>query len=228
MGQVPYVIVGDGKVARHFRRYFSHLKIGFSDWQNKPTEKCRAVLVLISDSAIESFIEANRHLFAPNQLFVHFSGSLYTELAVGLHPLMTFSAKTDSYSYQVYEQIFFIGEKGRASFPEIFPELPNRFIEIEPAQKPLYHALCVVSGNFTTILWQEVMRMFQKLQLPSDALGPYLEQIFKNLLTNPDQALTGPIARKDCDTIRKNLKALEGSALQDIYAAFVKMKGLSI
>ena len=40
MGRVPYAIIGDGKVAKHFRRYLSYLEIPFRNW---PAEDIKSV-----------------------------------------------------------------------------------------------------------------------------------------------------------------------------------------
>ena len=56
----PVVIVGDGRVARHFRRYFDLLECPVHTWSRRasaapPTEAlapCKTVLVLIHDGAI--------------------------------------------------------------------------------------------------------------------------------------------------------------------------------
>ncbi|MGM0600497.1 MAG: DUF2520 domain-containing protein [Candidatus Rifleibacteriota bacterium] len=227
MGQVPYAIVGNGKVAGHIRRYFSFLGVPYRNWPHESTDECEIVLVLISDSAIENFIVNNRNKFSGKRSFVHFSGSLYSKHAIGLHPLMTFNDKPESYSLETYKNIVFVGEKGNPAFSDIFPDLPNRYVEIEAEKKPLYHALCVISGNFTSILWQEVIKAFKDLQLPPNILNPYMNQIFENLAKSPSNSLTGPLDRKDEKTIKSNLAALEGMPLENIYQAFLKLKGIS-
>jgi predicted short-subunit dehydrogenase-like oxidoreductase (DUF2520 family) len=89
-------------------------------------------------------------------------------------------------------------------------------------KKSLYHSLCVLSGNFTTMLWQKVFQDFQdKLKLEPELLLPYMEQTFENLNLNWVDALTGPLARKDDATIEKNIHALEGDLYQNVYRSFV-------
>jgi predicted short-subunit dehydrogenase-like oxidoreductase (DUF2520 family) len=87
--------------------------------------------------------------------------------------------------------------------------------------KSLYHSLCVLSGNFTTMLWQKAFSDFdEKLELDDNLLIPYMEQTFENLRTDRTNALTGPLARKDKATVERNLQALEGDLYQNVYRSF--------
>ncbi|MFP4004539.1 MAG: DUF2520 domain-containing protein, partial [Alphaproteobacteria bacterium] len=38
--------------------------------------------------------------------------------------------------------------------------------------------------------------------------------------------VTGPLVRRDLKTIERNLKALEGNDLKDVYEAFLRMEGI--
>ncbi len=70
MRQVPrnvsYLLIGNGRVARHFQHYFSLLQLPFVTWQGSESpsllrEQIRHashILLLISDDAIDSFIDA--------------------------------------------------------------------------------------------------------------------------------------------------------------------------
>jgi predicted short-subunit dehydrogenase-like oxidoreductase (DUF2520 family) len=244
MGQVPdpsYGIVGDGRLARHFANYFTLLGIPYQSWSrgSSRTSSCAPlqalgssaiVLVMISDSAIESWIadykrEAEKaHLRShplPSQRFVHFSGALNSELAEGVHPLMTFGP--DLYELNDYLKIPFVCEEGGTEFKDLFPKLSNPHYTLPKEKKALYHALCVMGGNFTTLLWQKLFADFEgKLGLPHEAAIPYLERITLNLKNNPQSAATGPLARGDQETIRKNLDSLSGDRFRKIYETFVE------
>ena len=221
-------IVGDGRMAGHFCNYLRLSKIPFNQWSRKknsdihPEEflkDCRVVLLLIKDDAILPFTEQYPEIKQLN--LVHFSGSLYIEDIPSIHPLMTFSK--DLYSLEKYQSIPFIHEKGKISFKDLFPQLPNPSKALDFREKSLYHSLCVLSGNFTTMLWQKVFTDFQgKLDLNADLLLPYMQQTFENLKTNWVDALTGPLARKDSVTIEKNLKALDGDPYREVYRSFAE------
>ena len=73
-----------------------------------------------------------------------------------------------------------------------------------------YHALCVMAGNFSTMLW---LKLFDELErrfdIPASAAYPYLARVAANLVADGHQALTGPLARGDTQAVSANLKALE-------------------
>ena len=235
MGQVPdpsYGIVGDGRLARHFANYFTLLGIPYQSWSRKSSAasvralgSCSVLLVMISDSAIEPWIAEYKRqadqLRLPAQRFIHFSGALVSELAEGVHPLMSFGP--DLYALQDYLRIPFVCEEGGESFGDLFPKLTNPHYTLPRDKKALYHALCVMGGNFTTLLWQKLFADFEgKLGLPHEVALPYLERIALNLKHNPERAATGPLARGDQETIQKNLDSLSGDRFRKIYETFVE------
>ncbi|MCX6142487.1 MAG: DUF2520 domain-containing protein [Ignavibacteriales bacterium] len=230
-----YGIVGNGRVATHFAHYFSLLGIAFRQWSRAsaammcvdPTsmlretmQDCTHILLLIKDTEIEPFIRTNP--FLQSKRLVHCSGSLVTELAIGYHPLFSFSHTL--YERATYESIPMICDAGGPSFKDAFPLLPNPWITIEPSLKPYYHALCVLSGNFTTLVWQKTFKEFEaRLGIPPEFALLYLRSIVHNLIHSPADALTGPIARKDMRTIGSNLAALEGDAYVHLYKAILEI-----
>ena len=231
MGQVPpqpsITLLGDGKVARHFSYFLQRKNISFNTWSRKSSVPLKeiikdtpTVILLVKDSAIEEVIRAHPELSI--QTKIHFSGCLTTPLATGMHPLMTFGQEL--YPDEVYEQVPFICEQGGVTFRDVFPQLSNPVYTIAPEQKPFYHALCVMSGNFSVILWQ---KLFQELQerfgIPQEAALPYLRQITENLSHHPTLALTGPLQRKDQVTLEKNLHSLKQDPFQKIYQAFLEV-----
>ncbi len=224
----PYGIVGDGRMARHFSNYLGLSGIPVKKWSRRDNGNiepdvflngCRAVFLLIKDDAILPFAEKYPDLLKMN-LF-HFSGSLYIEEIPSIHPLMTFTDQL--YPLEKYESITFVHEKGKTSFKELFPNLPNRSEALDYRDKSLYHALCVLSGNFTTMLWQKTFTDFgEKLNLDPEILRPYMEQTFENLKNDWQNALTGPLARKDSHTINRNIESLTGDDYQNVYRAFAQ------
>lgn len=246
MRQVPkftkYLIIGSGRVAKNFQHYFKLLNIPFVGYSRnndiefntyhseidnqirlfKSAKECSHALVLITDSAIDTFISLNQD-FLKNKTLVHFSGAYKSDLAVGAHPLMTFTHQLEE-DDGFYKYIPFVIEEN-CEFEQILPLLKNPNIKISKQLKPLYHALCVASGNFTVILWQEVIKIFeQQLGIPRHYLFPYLTKVTENLLTDSEHALTGPIQRHDYDTIQSNITALENTPLKQLYLEFLNIK----
>lgn len=224
--KTPYAIIGDGRMATHFAAYLKLSGIPFKQWSRKknsledPTDYLRgsrAVFLLIKDDAIREFTENHPRLKDMN--LIHFSGSLHLEGIPSIHPLMTFSK--DLYSLEKYRTIPFVHEQGKVSLHDLLPELPNRSIALDYRKKSLYHSLCVMSGNFTTMLWQKAFSDFdEKLDLDSKILIPYMEQTLDNLKKDWANALTGPLARKDSGTVRKNMDALKGDLYREVYRSF--------
>lgn len=228
MRQVPdYLVIGSGRVAQHFQHYFTLMQIPFSSWhrqqdaQNLQEKLQRAthVLLLISDRAIENFID--NYLENCNSMLIHFSGSLVTEKAYGAHPLFTFNQS--KYSLEQYQAIPFILDHDAPDFEALFPQLPNLHVRLNKNQKAKYHALCVLSGNFSCMLWQKIFSEFENsFKIPQTIAHPYLQQVMHNLLNDSRTAMTGPLVRGDTNTIQNNLAALDSDSFQDIYKSFVE------
>lgn len=222
MGQVPgLLLIGNGRVSRHFQHYLGLLGIPFRLWtrHHRPRlEGITTALVLLPDDSIVPFLQEHPELQSLTR--VHFSGSLATDLAWGAHPLMTFSHRL--YSLEQYRSIHFILDAGAPPFEELLPGLPNPHHRLEPQRKARYHAECVLSGNFTTMLWTHFFDSLEKqLGLPREAALPYLRQVVNNLQSE-ENPLTGPLVRGDRATVARNLQALEGDPYQGVYSSFVE------
>lgn len=219
-----YLIIGDGKLADHLKHYLSLLEIPFGSWSRRDNDETlenfsqeyKTVLLAISDSALA---EVSKPL--KNKTLVHFSGCLVLPGIHSAHPLMTFTKSL--YDLDFYQNIPFICEEEKKSFKEIFPELNNPSYQIPGKDKDMYHALCVMSGNFTSLLWKKYFEdMQKKFQIPVEALFPYLNGIIKNIQTDYSNALTGPLARGDKDVILKHQLALKNDPYHSVYSGFLK------
>ncbi|MEZ4846675.1 MAG: DUF2520 domain-containing protein, partial [Bdellovibrionota bacterium] len=221
-----YGIVGKGRLAGHLMHYFRLKNMHVVQWfrgQTRTPEQALStaeiILILINDDEIESFIKANKWL--KSKIVIHASGSLVTKHAQGFHPHFNFTQQL--YKVETYEKIPFVVEKGKYKFSDLFPQLPNQHFEIAKKDRPLYHALTVMCGNFPTILWQAANKTYmKKLKLPDNFFIPYIQNCVEQFAEDPENALTGPLVRNDKATIQKNIRALQGSPLQDIYRTFVK------
>ncbi len=240
-----YALLGSGRLARHLTHYFKTEGLEANAWARRPdpafndvdvsvyrdarirleatVEPCTHVLILISDDAIEPFIR--QHKFLRRKILIHCSGSLSLDEAQGIHPLMTFSHEL--YAPEVYRHMPFVTDANGPGFADLFPCLPNPSYEIAREKKALYHAYCVASGNFTALLWEKIFQDFEaELGLPKTVLLPYMDRVFANL-SSADGVVTGPLIRKDLKTIQRNLMALDGKPLQDLYKAFLEFCGIA-
>ena len=227
MGQVPRRIgvIGDGRAARHLIYCFGLCGLDVRQWSRRiaaPWDMAdRDVVVLaLSDGAIEPFYREHSDLHS--KTVFHLSGSLVLPDVPGIHPLVSFGP--DLYQPAFYSQIPWVGEIGRPGLSDVLPELSNPSFAIPSEQRAFYHALCVMSGNFTTLLWQRFQADLEALGIPGGAMQPYLTSVYENLRNAPADALTGPIARGDEATIDRNLSALgyAGHPFQNVYQAFVQ------
>lgn len=233
MREAEYGLVGRGRVATHLAQYLMPEGLGVRQWhrgspepQEDALSSSDAILLAINDDQIQSFIE--EHPALSEKQLVHFSGCLAIPGATGLHPLMTFSS--DLYSLSVYQSIPFISEKGAQSFAQTFPTLKNPEFTIPAKQKPLYHALCVISGNFPMLLRKRVLERLQsECGVPKPGVQPYLFKCLKNSLAATNHGPTGPMSRGDLQTASRNLSALGDGVCSRIYSAFAReFAGISI
>lgn len=224
--QASILLIGSGRLACHLKQWNSFLEHPslIEEWNRQQTtieltekiKRCQIVWLAISDSAIADFYE--NHLKISNVTVVHFSGAFYHEKIKSAHPLMSFPHTL--FTKEVYSQIHFVIQ-GVDNLSELLPCFTNSYSSIPVQQKALYHALCVLAGNFPQMLWIETQKEFKKLGLPESALNYYVNQITKNFVDLGASSLTGPFVRKDNLTIEKNLLALQAnSQLKNIYKSF--------
>jgi predicted short-subunit dehydrogenase-like oxidoreductase (DUF2520 family) len=231
-----FAILGGGRLARHMRHYLSLLHLPHSCWARNPAaalnthaladtaarlratvEPASHVLLLVSDGAIAGLLK--RYPVLQRRTLVHCSGALSVPGVAGAHPLMTFGEAL--YPLEQYRRIPFMVDSGH-DFAALLPGLPNPHYEIPLEQKARYHALCVMAGNFSQVLWQSVSRRFDEMGLPAATLQPYLRQVVDNFVRDPDTALTGPLTRGDWQTVERNLQALGTDSLEPLYRAFLE------
>jgi len=232
-----YALIGGGRLARHMRHYLTLSDLAASGWtrdrlnsfnshsQIDSEQRLRAtiepathVLLLVTDTAIPKILKT--YPFLHEKQLVHCSGAFSLPGVIGAHPLMTFGP--DLYDLEHYQRIPFMIDSGHA-MADVLPGLSNPHHQISVDQKARYHALCVMAGNFSQILWSAAVDGFESMGLPPEALNPYLHQVVDNFTAAPDLALTGPLSRNDTSTIDRNLQSLEGSPLQPVYQSFIEL-----
>jgi predicted short-subunit dehydrogenase-like oxidoreductase (DUF2520 family) len=176
-------------------------------------------LLLVSDHAVAAVLK--QYPFLHEKPLIHCSGSLSIPGVAGAHPLMTFA--DTMYEPEVYRSIPFVHEAGY-DFDDLFPALPNPHFAISVKDKARYHAMCVIAGNFAQLMWKSVVDRFaSQFDWPADILSPYLGQVAENFVNHPQSSLTGPLVRNDRLTIDRNIKALQGDPLLEVYTAFIHL-----
>ena len=241
----PFGFVGDGRLSRHWRHYFSSLGIPWKLWSRRlagasgatpgmsaaqALAGCDVVLLAVSDDAIEAVLQRLHSEGLRDRTFVHFSGGRSFAGAWGTHPLMSFGAGL--YEPEFYRQIPIFVEAGAewpdpvARFHTLFPQLFNPCLRLRTEDKAFYHALCALAGGLTAVVWREFFAaMATRFDVPRATLAAYPRRIVENVLESADGALTGPVARGDAGTIRAHLEALDGSPLAAVYESFIAAAG---
>jgi predicted short-subunit dehydrogenase-like oxidoreductase (DUF2520 family) len=228
-GMPDLLLIGDGRLARHLASYFGQLGLSYAAWSRRmhaegscPELKALVhsrthALLAISDDAIEPFVSAHPEL--GRTVCVHFSGRLASPLAIGAHPLSSFAGMP--YEREFYERIPFVVDRGSPPLASLIPGLPNPSFFIAPEQRSRYHALCVLAGNFTTLLWRKLFFEFDReFGIAREQALLYLESITRGL-AGKGAPLSGPLSRGDEATIQRNLEALKGDPFEEVYRAFV-------
>ena len=230
VAQVPfktYLILGDGRLACHLSSYFKAKAISFKTWNRKEENQkslyrkikdCDFPLLCLPDDQILPFWQSlNLH----SQQAVHFSGSFFHPDILGFHPLMTFDLNI--YEPKTYEKIPFVGVHNPEVFKETFPELTNSYLKIKKEEQALYHSLCVLAGNGTTLLWDLVSQHFNQMGIGNHHLKPYLRKIFENISNQTQGRWSGPWYRRDKKTIEKNKNSLNEISLKKLYEHFFEL-----
>jgi 2-dehydropantoate 2-reductase len=230
MAELPdIVLIGRGRLATHLGRYFEQLGMRHTVWSRRlEAEKLcprldaliepgTRALLAISDGAIEPFVQ--RHPELGKTVRIHFSGRLASPLAIGAHPLFSFAGTF--YERELYERIPFVIDQGCPPLASLIPGLPNPSFFIDPERRERYHALCVLAGNFTTLLWRKLFfELDAELGMPREQVLPYFESIARGL-GGTGLSLSGPLSRGDRTTLQRNLEALKSDPFEQVYSAFV-------
>ncbi|MFZ3101084.1 MAG: DUF2520 domain-containing protein [Desulfitobacteriaceae bacterium] len=163
-----------------------------------------------------------RGLVIPNQLWVHCSGSLSSQVlrveedaavkCLSIHPLQTFANVSEALKllpgthYGVEGEAQAIGE-------QLVQDLGGIAHCLTATNKTSYHAGAVVASNFLVVLAVYAVQLFAQAGISSEDALEALLPLMKGTLHNLGEvgiprALTGPIARGDIDVVRGHLKQL--------------------
>lgn len=153
---------------------------------------------------------------------IHFSGARVVKGMTGYHPLYSFPRA--ALEPVAMGSIAIAREEGAPPFADMVPGATNPEFVIKAADRALYHALAVVSGNFAAHLWNATAEAFARRFhiAPETVLSPYFASLVDRFAEAPLDSLTGPVARRDARTVELNLDALrEDPQLQSLYRAFL-------
>jgi predicted short-subunit dehydrogenase-like oxidoreductase (DUF2520 family) len=179
------------------------------------TTRADVVLLAVPDDAIAQV--AAELPFTEDQYAVHLSGahglSVLQGIAatpVALHPPMTFTGEPTSLQDVVFTAT--APDRARAMVERLVKDLGAEVQWIAEEQRALYHAGLVHGANHLTTLLAQALDVLREAGVadPVATLRPLLTATLDNTLRSGHDALTGPIARGDVDTVKAHLAVLRG------------------
>ena len=91
-------------------------------------------------------------------------------------------------------------------------DLGGRWFPVGDDDRATYHAAAVVASNHLVALLGQVERMAEGIGVPTEAFWDLARGSLENVAEiGAAAALTGPVARRDWDTVRRHLNALDPS-----------------
>ncbi len=188
-------------------------------------ETCTLVFLAVPDRVIALLAEALP--WRAGQGVVHASGALGLDVLAGasardavagcLHPLQTVPGTTEAAACAALFRGATCGVEGASPLGELLEalagDLDARTVRLEGVDRAQYHAAAVLVSNDVVALMAAATRAWSAGGLPEyaarEALAPLLLAAASNVARLPlAEALTGPIARGDADTVARHLAAL--------------------
>jgi predicted short-subunit dehydrogenase-like oxidoreductase (DUF2520 family) len=220
-------------------------KLGADDFSgrwNDIGESSDVIIISVPDDVVSDVVEkmVNGKVIQPGTFVCHTSG-VHTSrvleparerggILFSIHPLVSI---TDSEGLlEVIEETFFVLEgdpEGIEMGAQIVERLGANYFTVLPDKKPLYHAAASILSNYMTTLFGISSEILSDIGIDPDdiheGLCTLLGSTFLNLAkSDPVDALTGPVARGDLETIKLHMEALENYdiELKKLYAEIGK------
>lgn len=185
------------------------------------------VLLTVPDDALPALVSglAETGVAMEGRLMAHASGRhglavlepavRAGALPLALHPVMTFTGRPDdvdkmtgiSFGVTAPEQLRPVAEA-------LVVEMGGEPVFIEDDKRGLYHAGLASAANHLVTLVASAADLLREAGVPDPGrmLGPLLGAALENALALGDQALTGPVARGDADTVAAHVEAIAQAA----------------
>lgn len=193
---------------------------------------CDVVFLTVPDGALQAL--ADSLPFRAGQWVVHCSGALECSVLAGatrrgalggcLHPLQSFPGGTGGAARFADVVCGVEGPTPLIGWLEgLVRALGAEPLHLAGVDRAAYHTAAVFASNYLVALYVAAARSFELAGLPAEsaraALLPLSQGTLDNLRSLPAaQALTGPVARGDVQTVEGHLQALQGDgALRQLY-----------
>ncbi|MDY7106328.1 MAG: DUF2520 domain-containing protein [Actinomycetota bacterium] len=179
------------------------------------------VLVTTPDRDVDTVARA----VAPEDdvAMVHTSGSLRLDVLAhhrrraSMHPLASIADPVRG--AEVLSAGISFATAGDPVVADLVDALGGRAFPVDDEHRDAYHAAAAIASNHLVALLGQVERVAAGAGLPLDAYLDLVRRTVDNVeALGPPAALTGPVARRDVDTVRRHLDAV-GPAERDGYLA---------
>jgi predicted short-subunit dehydrogenase-like oxidoreductase (DUF2520 family) len=211
------------------------------------------VLLAVPDDALDGMVRglAAAGAFRPGQIVVHTAGAHgvrvlepaveHGVLAVALHPVMTFTGRTEDVQRLTgccISVTAAAGDEAAWNVGEaLVLELGAEPVRVPEQERPLYHAALAHGANHLVTLVRDTADLLQSTigavasttgsassTSAERLIGPLLSAALDNSLRHGDRALSGPVARGDVGTVRTHLAELDKAdpELADTYRSLAR------
>lgn len=185
------------------------------------------VILSTPDGAIKDTWNAIHKEQIDDKIFCHLSGSLSSDIFSGIehyhaygisvHPFFAFSNR-DSVYKQLHKVSFTLEGHPVAVdvFGKIFSNLNNPTIQIKKDLKPCYHAAASLLSNHVIAVLHTGYDLLMQCGFSEEEARTFSSLLVKENVENVldfgcVKALTGPIERKDVETVKKHFEVLNES-----------------
>ncbi len=184
------------------------------------------IFLTVTDSAIKEVAMKLHKLSGDfsNKTVVHCSGNEPSELlsclsdigasTAAFHPLQSFTRSSGPANFR---NIYFSIEgdsKAKKNLNELCNNIDSKWLEVSVKEKSYIHTAAVVASNYLVTLTDASTRIGELGNLKEkdlrQALLPLMQTTLQNIADlNSPEALSGPIARGDVQTVEKHLELLK-------------------
>jgi len=206
--------------------------VRYSDIPWEITPSADVTLITTPDGVIADTCRliAENKGFKAGSVVLHCSGALPSTILSSagrcgaftgsMHPLQSFAA--DNFTRNPFSGIIIAVEgepRALTIAAEMASDLGATPLTIETQAKTLYHAAAVAASNYLVTLLSLAFRLLAEAGISGPAAYNALHPLIDGTLTNIKtigipQALTGPIARGDIETVKKHLVEIGSKAPQ--------------
>lgn len=153
-------------------------------------------------------------LSAHQDKIVHFSGSLYFEGSLGIHPAYSFSGQEVDFAQLNLA-------RDQESFPEALYDLFPGSFYLDPNKKAEYHAFISLFANSSQLMSYILGKDFEnKTKLPSKFLKDIVIQSIESEKTKAAKSFSGPWTRGEFPQQEESVRQLQNQNLNFLLENF--------